>query len=224
MKLYTYHDYVPEHNAFDELMLIQIWRKHWDAVGFEPFVLSEWHARRHPYYDTLMEAVEKLPSQNPKRYEIACFIRWLALAQVGGGWMSDYDVFPNVGKLETNEIVFSRTLNILQNRGVSPSLVCCNPEYALKLSQVFVEGKLGRRQINGKEHVSDQYIIEDLVLSGTDWIRLHDVVRCYGDEDWQKARVIHFANASMNGRRPRWKHIPQLLNAGAEAQPPAKSK
>eukprot|EP00439_Symbiodinium_sp_Y106_P008286 s603_g1.t1 len=36
----------------------------------------------------------KVPLGQGYEYDFQCYIRYLAMAAVGGGWMSDYDVIP----------------------------------------------------------------------------------------------------------------------------------
>jgi hypothetical protein len=35
-----------------------------------------------------------LPTVNPKKFEVTCFMRHVAMAAIGGGWLTDYDVIP----------------------------------------------------------------------------------------------------------------------------------
>jgi len=115
------------HTYFDENVLIrdgeesiagqratlQAWVTAWAAAGWQPRVLDESAAKNHPDFYTLRAKFQKLPTVNSKEYELACFLRHVALAAVGGGWMSDYDVvpvnmppclaLPNKGRFTTHE-------------------------------------------------------------------------------------------------------------------------
>lgn len=220
MKLYTYYTYVPNINPADELRLLNLWRRHHSAV-WEPFVLTEWHARQHPAFADFDARIRALPSVNPPEYERACYLRWLALAAVGGGFMSDYDVFQRPGSM-LPELTGAGLGRLQMFQRQSPSLVYAARHICERLCMT-IRGigdqlpALGQREINGKLHYSDQYAIEDIVATGEgeDWITLHNTVLGYMDEGWEKAVAVHFSNAAMmpRGKTPRWKHIPTLLNS-----------
>lgn len=223
MKLFAYHVGVPDLNLYDELRLLTQWRHVWSTMGFEPFVLNEWHARQHPFYARYNAVVSQLPTGNPKIYELACWLRWLALSQVGGGVMLDYDVFPNpdvdsdtlwkVLSLSTASEIAAE-IKVLQ-APCCPSVVFASKENALRFCENVASGKLGSRPQNGRAHFSDQYALDDLVTAGEEWVRVHDVVKIYSDANWEKAPLLHFANAMMMPKSwiPRWRHIPRLLSA-----------
>lgn len=95
---------------------IHQWRRSWSGAGWKPRVLTPAHARAHPEHDALEAFVKTLPTPNARDYESACFLRHLAVAVVGGGYLSDYDVvnvnlpppphcdwLPNDGELTTHE-------------------------------------------------------------------------------------------------------------------------
>lgn len=57
-------------------------------------VLTIEDAERHAEYAMLRARIEKLPLGGNREYDLACYLRWLAMAAAGGGWMSDYDAAP----------------------------------------------------------------------------------------------------------------------------------
>ena len=220
VKLYTYFNDVPGISPFDSYKLILLWMEHWKAVGFEPFVLTEWHASQHPMYEKFYAVVSKFPSVNPPEYERACWIRWLAFSAMGGGHMCDYDVFPvALNELKTIDLpLFSvpdmRRVQILQGSCCCPSYVAAWSHGINELCELFMTGRYGRKDQGGREHWSDMYAIEQLVIEGNPIIQRHNTVVGYGDDGWEKSPAVHFSNGSMQpkGLTPRWQCIPSLID------------
>ena len=69
----------------DDDMLV-VWKKKWWDAGWSPIVLSMQNAERHSNYETVLD---ELPDGNALHS-----FQWLAVAQAGGGWLADFDVFP----------------------------------------------------------------------------------------------------------------------------------
>ena len=74
------------HNA-----LLELWKNRWWDAGWEPKILTEEDAEQHPDYEKLRSMVDNIKTGS---YDKLCFLRWLAMGAVGGGWMGDYDVLP----------------------------------------------------------------------------------------------------------------------------------
>lgn len=207
MTIHGYWTTVPQHNLVDELKLVLLWQRAWQAMGWQTRVLNEHHARQHRFFLEYEAAISKLPSTNPAPYERACWMRWLALAQVGGGWMSDFDVMPYA---DIQAPAGFTGLIMLQS--CSPSLVSCPAEIADALCRLFATSKYGSRpQGEGRhDHWSDMYALLDV---GDELpIERHDIVKGYGDPGWEFAPAVHYSNSVMapNGKSPRWQWIPQL--------------
>ncbi|PJF18323.1 hypothetical protein PSACC_01867 [Paramicrosporidium saccamoebae] len=75
-------------------MIVLLWLRNWHIRGFNPRLLTLEHAEAHPNYHQYVEAFDRLPTVNHRRYELGCYRRWLALRTVGGGTFSDYDILP----------------------------------------------------------------------------------------------------------------------------------
>lgn len=67
--------------------LIAAWKSSWENRGWETRILTLDDAKRHPDFDKLEEILQQLDVND---YNRRCFYRWLAMSNVGGGWMSDY--------------------------------------------------------------------------------------------------------------------------------------
>jgi hypothetical protein len=94
--VYTYFEPINEYFEKSHRPTLNAWIGNWRAKGWNPVVLNESHARQHPEYHQLLDQFSKLPSVNTQGYDLQCYLRWLAVAQMGGGWMADYDLF-NLG-------------------------------------------------------------------------------------------------------------------------------
>lgn len=216
MKLLTYYAEVPGISNYDSLKLLAVWREKWLAAGFEPFVLSEHQARKHPYFDEFSKGLEKLPTQNAREYEMACYHRWLALAQVGGGLCGDYDVFPRQplapGFTDWLNDQTS-TLQLLQQNCVCPCLFYASKDVAERVCREFVTREFTLREINGKPHMSDQYTLEQIVQAGAGWISQKDCTMMWSELGWETRPFVHFANrvALEQGKSPRWKFVEEVL-------------
>jgi hypothetical protein len=110
--VYTYF----EDQGMGHEATVDTWQNIWRANGWKPVVLSEDHARLHPDYESMKARFSGFPTTNPEGYEVACYLRYLAMAVVGGGFMSDYDVanvnvpppprcdwLPNEGRMTSHE-------------------------------------------------------------------------------------------------------------------------
>jgi hypothetical protein len=91
--------------------LLKVWVDEWTAAGWNPVILNMEDTRQHPQFDTMNKMLDGLPF---KYYDVSCklsmnglglleinssdifllflvkrlcFLRWLAIAQAGGGWM-----------------------------------------------------------------------------------------------------------------------------------------
>lgn len=216
MKIFSFYNTVPSHDVEGELRLVHLWADHWTALGYEPTVLNEVHARKHPYFHEYNNAISQLPTVNSLAYERSCFVRHLAFAQVGGGFCSDYDVFSPLPSVQfpTFDSDELNKLQLLQTNCICPCLFYATKETLERMCREFATSKLGRRQMGERTQVSDQYILVDLVeQEKADWIAQSNLLLGYGDDGWQKAEFVHFSNSSCQprGMVPRWKHIPKLL-------------
>jgi hypothetical protein len=89
--VYTF--FTPALGVEKELEAIQLWNASWSRQGWTTHVLSLADAKRHPRYKHFLAAFFDLPTANRLEVEIACYMRWVALAATpAGGVLSDYDV------------------------------------------------------------------------------------------------------------------------------------
>ena len=77
-----------------DALVAGVWRKSWKDAGWKPVVLDERHAALHPRYEQLRAAYLGIPSDSVSAEEkTSSYVRHLALAAVGGGWLTEPDVF-----------------------------------------------------------------------------------------------------------------------------------
>ncbi len=97
MHALTYWHPVPELKS--EAGLRQAWARNWARLGWQTQELKLAEAAAHPRYETFVIKARTWPTINPRAYEEACWLRWLALDQwlqqsgEPGALLCDYDVF-----------------------------------------------------------------------------------------------------------------------------------
>jgi hypothetical protein len=110
--VYTYF----EDQGMGDGPAVDVWREVWSKAGWDPKVLTQNDAAKHPRYNEMVDRFMTYPTSNPAGYELACYLRYLAMAEAGGGFMTDYDVvnvnvppppqcdwLPNDGAFTTHE-------------------------------------------------------------------------------------------------------------------------
>lgn len=108
--MYTFFEWIPPRSRGTSMSdiadkaLITEWKAAWKAAGWHPIVLTLDDAKKHVDYEDYAPKLSKIPMLGVAGvghggggtvvYNQLCFFRWLAVAAAGGGFMSDYDVFP----------------------------------------------------------------------------------------------------------------------------------
>lgn len=201
MNVYTYYYPVPDLDSEKELTMLDFWRRSWAARGWTPVVLSRNHAKEHPEFQKYYNKVSQLPTINPKLYELSCFLRWLAIVQVGGGFMTDYDCInysflppPSFGPLTSYD------------PNGKPGMMSGN-------SDEF--GRAVRWMINcewtnddregGKPHISDMHCLE---RHKAEYLIDPICVEFQGG-GWESAQVVHYSSGQVDrvgiDRLEKWK-------------------
>lgn len=214
--IYTYYDRLAGMAPANGLL--DLWKEKWSAQGWKPVVLSEKDAKRTARdYAKFLSAIHRLPTVNHRGYEDACYLRHLAMANRGGGFLTDYDVLPVNAP---PPICSGETTTLLEPTRVPCAIVSTREGYGA-LAKMFTEYKLTEEDIyNGSPHVSDMTIIRktDLPI-----IPLCVEYLCSGSathddpgDGWRNAKMIHFSTGSLRKRGFTWsdkvKVIQDVLN------------
>lgn len=180
--VHTYFNPVPKMDVGTEHQLITLWQKSWRASEFLPVVLTHQMADAHPLRDAYVDVVSRFPSVNPPGYDLACWMRWLALAQAGGGLMTDYDVIARAFSPEF--LALPSDVTVLDRGGV-PCAVHTTPEGA----QQIVLDVIARDHKHDGKHYSDMFFFQ---AQGYD--KAPSLTAPYGAPDWQTAPAVHFSH------------------------------
>jgi hypothetical protein len=199
VRVYTFYE--PIKGYADAAPLINLWQESWARNGWKTEVLDEEDAIAHPDYEVFLEAINTFPTTNDRRYENACYIRWLAMALLEDSLavMSDYDCFNRSFSPDAADAIISnRNLLLLEPTRV-PCAVLGSP-----IGFEMFAREITNCRANGQAHVSDMTIARksrvptakicvEWGCSGT------DIPNDLG-EGWRNAPLVHFATESFNRR------------------------
>lgn len=187
MKIYTYFEQDPKLRNFGEVL--EQWDRRWKKAGLEPVILTEKDARSHPKFSDVYLHARKLPTVNPKAYEMACWVRWLAMETAGAELAVDSDVLPTASfKKDAFEAAMAaiHETTILDPGGVpcAVRLVGSMSDKILAFNTIYEE--------HGRPHTSDM-----LFFQGSGFPRT-DMCREVGSRDWTLAPITHLATSALH--------------------------
>lgn len=202
MNIYTYHVPVPQIDQRVESTVLANWQRTWRKHGWEPVILSHQHARSNPGYNQYREAMSKKPMMNSKEYELACFMRWLAMETVGGGVHCDYDVMNNgLSPMDVKPFLDDGKMTLYEPAHV-PSMVSGSREEYRRMCDHFARFELSHykphmmAESQGGKKVSDMFIL----ANDPSVVRPHKLVwEFHREPGWQGAKVIHFSHWACEG-------------------------
>lgn len=165
----------------EERQTLKIWEANWRKRGWSTRVLTPGNAAQHPRFREFLKlCVNAQPAENPKKYGAERWIRWLALAQDGGGLLVDFDVlnraYPQANMPNGTDLVIlgraARPCAVLATKigsdGLVNDILAHKPPYTdyFSYSYFFMRG--------GK------YPTSELCIEA-------------GDADWQEAPLVHYS-------------------------------
>jgi hypothetical protein len=208
--VFTYHENIPGQSPENAVKLLLLWKACWSKHGFTPIVLNETHASKHDLYGFFKQRIEKLPTINTAQYEHACYLRWQAMAVVGGGIMTDADVMIySIPDELTAKRFRDQPVTLLQSH--IPSVVLGGKEAYEAVVKQMLDYKVTEKDIEEEKkvpHVSDMYMF---YRNGIKYEK-KEIVKNFGDEGWETAPLVHYANSSLRNHKskPRHEVIPAL--------------
>jgi hypothetical protein len=162
--VHTYYEPVSGMSEAHQRREIEVWRASWERHGWQTRVLGPEDYQRTPEGRAIARALEAngFPSVNPPGYDLQCFLRWVALWQVDGGLMTDYDVV-NLGytPAEHAERIAGRELvEFCAYR--TPAMLYLREAMAWGLVRLFLAYQPDARDVDhlGRPHVSDMTILK----------------------------------------------------------------
>ncbi|CAE7802826.1 sirt2 [Symbiodinium sp. CCMP2592] len=137
------------------------WEYHWRRAGWHTRVLGLDDAKKSAFYKQLLVRLNRIPLGPNPAYEKMCYLRYLAMAEAGGGWMSDYDTLP-MQLLATSGLMDKGRFTVLQ--GHVPALMSGSQEEWRRMSVLLTESAiLMTRQTPMPRLVSDMHAMAGLV-------------------------------------------------------------
>jgi len=195
MKVFTYYDDFKRQKE----PLIDLWKESWSKHGWTPTVLTPDDAQRHPNFRQFVNAVSRLPTVNNKKYELACYVRHLAMGVIGGGLLTDYDVMcygftpPAMTGIAAKHPE-EKFICTLHPRGVPCAIYGRLAGFEWFCAQMMNWPPAEHRVEPRGPHLSDMIICQRL--------KLHRENACinYPAEGWEKALLVHFSSGQSKER------------------------
>lgn len=156
--IYTYYQPLTNSIDFELLQILQIWAYAFYAHGFYPIVLNKNSIRTRTNLDELVKTFSSFPTVNPKNYELNCYLRWIALAERGGGILMDYDILPMLhsNSKQLIELKNSTHRQLITYKNSIPMIARGNVRQINKWIDYMLNFNLSNTNlINGKRHISD---------------------------------------------------------------------
>jgi len=196
--VYSYYEQVEGRPKPDKLL--DLWRRSWEAQGWETKVLSESDARSHPAFGAFSDRIRQFSTVNPPGYERACYIRHLAMANQadeGPMLMLDYDVLLNPAGPKFTLPPQVDGPAILEPTRV-PCMVLADVDGFMDICDILVS----YQQKYGENHVSDMTILrKSSVRVAPGCVEHLDSGRPIVDDPgdgWKTAPAIHFSSFSFS--------------------------
>jgi len=202
MNIYTYYAYIPEFTN-RELEIIKHWKQSWKNNGWNPIVLSINTAKKHPKFNWYTSEISKKPFMNMYDYEIACFHRWIAMAQVGGGVMSDYDCLNNGLKPDNIQDYIKGGKMTIYEPPFVPCLVSGSKKEYERILDLFVSFKTSEYKQELYPHTKIGTAVSDMLILANypKQVQPCEIVKELLNKDWKQAKVIHFSHAATKGKK-----------------------
>lgn len=202
MKIFTFFVPIAGKPQDDELSLIEVWKKSWALRGWNPVVLGESDVPDDAEANKLIKAFRKQPTRLKPGMAYSWYVRWLAVAAQGGGFMCDYDVVNySFAPREAGEMtVYERHV---------PCLVSGTRDEFLRICQLFADYRAdGADRVGWRKDTSDMKI---LIRRKEAYHQQRDCVE-FGLPGWETATAVHFSNFAMKprGHMPRHAHIANI--------------
>lgn len=227
--VYTYYDPTPGFDLEEAKQLMALWRDNWRANGWDPRVISIADAKAHARYQEFTDALSRLPTINGHGYEDTCYRRWIALAALGGGWLTDYDVMNyGFGPLALPDIftVLSR-VDYWRVPCVAGGTHAALERVVDAIIKYKPDGRDGMVRVNSeywawayaepaqgefRPHCSDQTIFSRLEKETSGVVVSDEICWEAYRGMWAAAKMVHYPTGVTRprGLEPKHAHIPQL--------------
>jgi len=167
-KMHTYYEKAKTDMTNEaDADLLENWKKAWWDAGWEPLIITQQDAMLLPEYDEMIDLI--VDPDFIGEYNMQCYIRYMAMSAVGGGWMSDYDTFPlNHFLYHGRDLPYNGMFTVYN--GFVPSLVSGNKrEYfriAKRIGESIHKAVYRQKYINKnseKEHYKNKVPWSDMM-------------------------------------------------------------
>lgn len=166
--------------------VLTLWKEGWSSRGWNPVVLSVRDAAGNGRYAALIERLKQIPGA-----KIDQFVRWLALDNMGGGFLVDIDVLP--GRLTPTDMLKFDGANAFPGDG-DTSL--CAAKFSRAQVAKWADALLAYEVQPEDVTVTDRTVFDRTFNEQVDTF-LMPLTANYGEGNWRSAPMIHFSATTL---------------------------
>lgn len=207
MNVYTYFDSCFVSEIAQETL--KIWDRSWKERGWNPIVLNEESAKSHPFYAAFSQKIKSFPSVNGERFDYHAFMRWLAIANLGG---NDFVVTtePDVLNYGVNSDDVIQKFSDLDIHTNVPAMIVAKPIAMERFCAHVMSHTINENDHHeGRPHISDQNfaIFYGEPRKIVRFIPDSSICKEVFSEGWEVAPIVHYGTPQMAPRNMMPKHI-----------------